>query len=137
MTLTWADKARVSSERQSTGSQRSIDELERLWKCNTTPEEAAQSVADILEPIIFESPNDLRVAAFWGILCEAVRAEGSDLEFSRRILSLLQSLQKIKVTAGGHLIKSNGARFWEDLPGFALIFREYGICKTISFHDRY
>lgn len=127
-TITWVDVARASKERQNPESQSIIDVFKGLWKAHATPEEAAQCIANILEPVLREDPSDLRIFAAWGILCDAVRAEGSSQDSSKGVLLLLESLQTIKAfdRAGKELRYMGDGRFWEHLPAFSWMFRDYG-----------
>ncbi|OTB04257.1 hypothetical protein M426DRAFT_11879 [Hypoxylon sp. CI-4A] len=125
----WAAKARSSAEYQSVESQRLIDAYQSLLEGKSTPQDAAQIVSTILEPIIKRSPDDKHTAFVWGFLCDSVRHLGGDKAVSERLVDFLDSIVKLDVKDDlGNIIKHEwGGRFWSNLPTFALMFREYGI----------
>ncbi|KAI0388162.1 hypothetical protein F5Y04DRAFT_275013 [Hypomontagnella monticulosa] len=125
----WASRTRSSELLQSTESQRLIDAFESFLLNECTAEDAANNIASILEPIIRGAPSDVRHATVWSVLCDAIRELGSDLDISRHLINLLDTLRQIEVKDGhGDILKHEwGGSYWTNLPTFALHFREYGI----------
>ncbi|KAI1214218.1 uncharacterized protein F4807DRAFT_407106 [Annulohypoxylon truncatum] len=124
----WATEARSSTEYQSPEKQRLIDVYQALLENKLTPEESAHGISTILEPLIKRNPDDVHIASVWGLFCGIVRHVGGDQAASKRLIELLDYLAKIEVKDDhGNDLKYGAAKFWTNLPSFALMFREYGI----------
>jgi hypothetical protein len=127
---TWASTARSSEQYRHPESQSLIDVFQGLLEGTSTPEQAAHSITATLEPLVRRSPSDLRIAAVWFIICDLARNFGGDLEVSKRLSDLLDSMKKIQVKDQHRYdIKHWGRAYWTELPAFGLSFREYGISR--------
>ncbi|KAI0484424.1 hypothetical protein GGR56DRAFT_613769 [Xylariaceae sp. FL0804] len=127
----WETKLRASDAYQRPEHQRLIGIYARLLEGTSAPDAAARDAAAVLDPWVQSHPADIRILAVWGVLCRAAREFGSDPEASRRLVDFLVALSGIRVEHHEHgfevVLAGGNRRFWADLPGFALMFREYGI----------
>ena len=124
----WAAKARSSKEHQSPESRELIGVFQKLLMNEVTPEETAQGIAAITEPLIRANPSSTRIGSVWDVLCDAVRDLGGDLQISKDLVNLVLALKNIEVKDDhGNVIKHGPSEYWSHLPMFALTFREYGI----------
>lgn len=125
---TWMSKALSSKKYQKPEAQHLIDTFQRFLSNESTSSEAADSIATILEPLIRKDPSDLCIGLVWHVLCDVVRDLGSDLEISKRLVDLVESLRQIRVKdENGNIMKNGPSEYWTDIPRLALTFREYGI----------
>ncbi|KAL8850862.1 MAG: hypothetical protein Q9221_004175 [Calogaya cf. arnoldii] len=128
----WADQARHYPWRTSPLSHRAIDILEAMFEGKDTPERTAAKLAEIYNPALKAGFQLSPVFALWGMMCEAMRILGGDMEIDKNLVQLLNTLARLPdVTdekgkpigpGGGY-----GGVYWKDLPAMPIMFREYAI----------
>ena len=132
----WADAERRDPHRQGVVSQRTISILSNLFEGREVPERAAVSMAALYDPLIRQRAPLGPVWGLWGILCDAIRALGSHKEIDLRLIRLLNAMARLPDVTDprGRPIGPGGGFsgvYWKDLPGLAIIFRQYAISEFL------
>ena len=132
---TWVDSARKNQYNQKPHHQQTIEILSSLFTKNTDVDTAASQINSVYKPLLQEPHRNSPVNELWGLICEAVRQLGRDLNIDGLLVDLLNALTKLPdiTDKNGHPVAGgNGVDgvFWRDLPNLAVMFREYGIGKS-------
>lgn len=77
------------------------------------------------------------VFELWGMICEATRMLGNNINIDKRLLELLNgisTLPDVKDQSGKAINAGGGfpGVYWKDLPAFAVFFREYAIGTLLA-----
>lgn len=128
----WADAARRSQYRQDVEQQRAIDTLKTVFEGREVPDSAASTIGSIYDPQLKRGFRSSPVTELWGMICEAARILGGNREIDERLIGLLNSISKLPDVAdknGNAINPGSGITgvYWKDLPGLAIMFREYAI----------
>lgn len=130
----WADEARRSY--QGVEEQGAIETLRHVFEGKEDSDKAASRIASIYDPLLQRGFKISPVAQLWTLICEAVKALGSDKEIDMRLVDLLNAISKLpdvldkdgKPITGGEMAYSKV--YWRDLPSLTMIFREYAMGKS-------
>ena len=132
----WADAERRDPHRQGIVSQRTINILSSLFEGREVPERAAMSMAALYDPLIRQRAPIGPVWGVWTIVCDAIRALGGNAEIDLRLIRFLNAMARLPdvTDRSGRPIGPGGGFsgvYWKDLPGLAIIFRQYAISEFL------
>lgn len=127
----WAEAAHRSH--QGVEEQGAIDIFRTVFDGKESPDRAASTIASIYEPLLQRGFKIAPVTKLWNLVCDAVKSLGGHQEIDRRLVDLLNSISRLPDVIGkdGNPITGgemeNYKVYWKDLPGLAIIFREYAM----------
>ena len=130
---TWAEAARQSQYRKESEHQRAIETLKAVFEGKEDPSKAASTIASIYKPLLQQGFQIPPVTELWGMICEAAKMLGGDREIDERLIKLLNSIAALPDVVDRQGNPINGgpntdyAIYWKELPGLAIMFREYAI----------
>lgn len=126
----WAAEARQDKYSQAWQQQRAIDNLEALFQGKRDPDRAATTIASLYDPMLKQGFTLSPVFQLWNMICEATRELGSNHGIDMRLIELLNRVSKLPDVTDktGKAIgpgKEVSGVYWKDLPGLAIMLREY------------
>ena len=132
----WADAERRDPHRRGIVSQRTINILANSFEGREVPERAAISIAALYDPLIRQRAPIGPVWGVWTIVCDAIRALGGNAEIDLGLIRLLNAMARLPdvTDQSGRPIGPGGGFsgvYWRDLPGLAIIFRQYAISEFL------
>lgn len=134
----WADIAHQDQYHRES-EHRTVDTFQSVLEGKTSPSAAASIISSLYEPLIKRDPESWPVGVVWGILCEAARAVGGNIDLTGRLVDLLNLIAELPDVTDEHgnaVIpewKSDGG-YWGNLPTFAITFREYAMGKLATYN---
>lgn len=126
----WAADARQNPYSKVWQQQRAIDTLEALFQGKRDPDRVATTIASLYDLMLKQGFTLSPVYQLWTMICEATRELGSDREIDIHLIELLNSVSKLPDVTDktGKAIgpgKGVSGVYWKDLPGLAIMLREY------------
>lgn len=132
---TWAGEARKAPYRQDRRHQLAVRDLEALFERQKSAQTAATEIAALYSSLLKAGFKTSPVFQLWGMICEATRILGGDLEADHELIKLLNILSgfpDVKDKSGRAIEPGSGFSgvYWRDLPGLTIMFREYAMGRA-------